>query len=136
MVDGAGAWSLFLPGQDQKRLTALAIDASGNTSAFSGSSGSTAGALYHITNDDHNQKTIEVTGANAVVTLPDIMNGLGVSNTNGATVKLIDNLGNGIWRLNANLFIKDGVTLNITKNISVAELQLRSQAGVVTANVD
>lgn len=124
-ADAAGAWTILLPGQDQKRLTALALDASGNTSAFSGSSGSTAGAIYHIILDEHSQKTIEVTGSGAVVSLPDINTGLGISNTN-----LLVNVGNGVWRLNANLFIKDNVTLNLTAASGVTELQLRSQASV------
>ncbi len=134
-ADGAGAWSFLLPSpQNQKQLTALAIDASGNTSAFSGSSGATAGALYHVINDEHGQKTIQVTGADSVVTLPAIATGLGLSNTNGSNVKLLDDLGNGVWQLNGNLFIGDSVTLSVTAQSGVTELRLRSQAGVATAN--
>ncbi|MCX6043922.1 MAG: right-handed parallel beta-helix repeat-containing protein [Chloroflexi bacterium] len=134
-ADGAGAWSFLLPSpQNQKQLTALAIDASGNTSAFSGSSGTTAGALYHVINDEHGQKTIQVTGAGSVVTLPAIMTGLGLSNTTGSNVKLLDDLGNGIWQLNGNLFIGDSVTLSVTAQSGVNELRLRSAAGVATAN--
>ena len=130
VADGTGAWSFLLPSQqDQKRLTALAMDASGNTSAFSGSSGSTAGALYHLNNDEHGQKTIEVTGAGAEITLPELSSGLGVSNTN-----LLVNLGNGVWQLNVNLFIKDNVTLNVTKESGVNELRLRSEAGANAVN--
>lgn len=129
-----GAWSINLPGQDQKRLTALAIDGSGNTSQFSGSAGSTVGAIYHVNKDVHGQTTIEVTGNGAAVTLPDILTGLGVSNTAGVNVPLVQNLNNGVWRLNANLFIKDGVTLNVTSASTVNELQLRSQPGVAVAS--
>lgn len=129
-TDGAGAWSFLLPSpQNQKQLTALAIDASGNTSAFSGSSGATAGALYHVINDENGQPTIQVTGAGSVVTLPGIMTGLGLSNTN-----LLVDQGNGIWLLNGNLFIGDSVTLSVTAQSGVNELRLRSQAGVVAAN--
>ena len=95
-----------------------------------GSSGTTAGALYHVANDEHGQITIQVTGAGSVVTLPAIATGLGLSNTNGSNVKLLDDLGNGVWQLNGNLFVGDSVTLNVTAQSGVTELRLRSQASV------
>lgn len=78
-------------------------------------------ATYTIIQDSKKQNTIFVTGSGATVTLADIHSGLGPANNN----YLVDRTG-GIWRLNANLWIDQGVTLLISPQTGVSELQLRS----------
>jgi parallel beta-helix repeat protein len=86
-------------------------------------------AVYTVVKDDRAQPTIQVIGEGAVVTLPDVKNGLGAANVN----HVVD-LGNGKWRLNANLSIDVGVTLNLSPATGVSELQLRSDSnGLVQA---
>jgi hypothetical protein len=81
-----------------------------------------ASATYTIGPDNHGQQTITVTGAGAVVALRDIRNGL------AASAALLDDQGNGVWQLNANLLIDQSVTLTLTSGSGVRELKLRSQA--------
>ncbi len=127
-ADGTGAWSFALPaGQDFKLITALTTDSSGNSSAFS-SSVSGTGPFFTLAADDKGQTTIQVTGSAINVTLAAVQTGLGAGNA-----ALLQNLGNGIWLLNANLFIGPGVTLDLSPQTDVNELRLRSQASVVGA---
>lgn len=122
--DASGNWTFPLPsGQDSKRVTALVIDASGNTSAFSAASGSSVEFFTSVT---ANPSTINVTGDGSIVTLKSIQERLGAQNTNGA---LLEDKGNNIWLLKANLKLEKGVTLNLNPD-TVATLQLRSQAGM------
>lgn len=122
--DASGNWTFKLQaGQDSKRVTALVIDASGNTSAFSAASGSSVEFFTSVT---ANPSTISVTGDGAVITLQSIQDRLGAQNTNGA---LLENKGNKVWLLKANLKLEKGVTLNLNPD-TVTTLQLRSQAGV------
>lgn len=86
-------------------------------------------ATYTVIKDAKSQNTIFVTGAGATVTLPEIAGGLGAANTG----YLVD-LGNGRWRLNANLWIDQGVTLNLSPQSGVSELQLRSESNGVTSS--
>lgn len=90
-------------------------------------------ATYTIIKDSKSQTTIFVTGPGATVTLPEIASGLGVTNTG----YLVD-LGNGLWRLNANLWIDQDVTLTLSPAAGVNELQLRSDTngGVTSSAVD
>lgn len=86
-------------------------------------------AIYTIIKDDHGQPTIQVLGEGAVVTLPDVKNGLGAANLN-----YVVDLGEGHWQLNANLSIDVGVTLNLSPATGVSDLQLRSDSnGLVQA---
>lgn len=78
-------------------------------------------ATYTVEQDKKKQDTIMVGGAGATVTLADIFNGLGAANLN----YLVD-LGSGVWHLTANLFIGEGVTLILSPQTGVSELQLRS----------
>ena len=39
----------------------------------------------------------------------------------------MENMGNGVWQLNANLVIEEGVTLNLTTASGMMELKLRSE---------
>jgi len=127
-ANGSGAWSFVLPaGQDFKLVTALTTDTSGNSSAFS-SSVSGTGPFFTLAVDDNGQTTIQVTGSAIVVTLATVQTGLGAGNE-----MLLQNLGNGIWLLNANLFIGPGVTLDLSPQTGVNELRLRSQPSVVSA---
>ncbi|MBX3011967.1 MAG: right-handed parallel beta-helix repeat-containing protein [Caldilineaceae bacterium] len=131
-ADGSGAWAFQLPvGQDPKRVTALAIDSSGNSSAFSTASGSSVDLFTSVAVDEQNQPLIQLTGAGAVATLDKIQTLLGVANAD-----LLQNLGNGVWRLNANLKVETEVTLNIGVDEGVTELQLRSAANPVSSTVD
>lgn len=122
--DASGNWTFPLPsGQDSKRVTALVIDGSGNTSAFSAASGSSVEFFTSVT---ASPSTINVTGDGAVVTLQSIQERLGAQNTNGA---LLEDKGNNVWLLKANLKLEKGVTLNLNPD-TVTTLQLRSQAGI------
>ena len=132
-ADSSGAWGLDLPGQDPKLLTALQTDATGNSSAFSGNRVGITAASYKIATDINGQTTISVTGAGATVTLPEIEKGLKLSNANAApkycgSGRLLNNLGDGIWQLNANLFIGVNVTLNLGVASGSTEVKLCSQA--------
>ena len=140
-ANGSGAWVFDLPvGQKSSLVTALQTDPNGNSSAFSGKTGS---ALFAIGTDIHGQTTITVTvtGASGSVTLADIKAGLGAANTTTplhcgaglANAALLQELGNSQWRLNANLFIGPNVTLNLDPQNGVAELQLCSQATVAAS---
>ena len=75
-----------------------------------------------ITADDHNQPTISVKGLNTSVTLAMIQAGLPATATN-----FLQNQGNGVWQLNANLLIGQSVTLSLTTQSGVNTLHLRSQ---------
>jgi parallel beta-helix repeat protein len=126
VANGSGQWSFTLPGGvDRAQVTALATDVNGNSSQFSGG---IAGARYTVEADSHGQTRIRVTGSGAVVTLPTIKAGLGAANGD-----LLEDLGNGIWLLNANLFVSTGVTLNIGPDSGVRELRLRSEPTVQAA---
>ncbi len=130
--DGAGAWTFQLPvGQDPKRVTALVIDASGNTSAFSAVSGSSVELFTSVAVDEQNQTLINVNGPGATATLADVQTLLGSANA-----ALLENLGNGVWRLNANLKLEREVTLDISPASGVTELQLRSAASPISGTVD
>lgn len=90
-------------------------------------------ASYTVIKDSKSQTTIFVTGAGSTVTLAEIASGLGVTNTGHLT-----DLGNGLWRLNANLWIDQGVTLTLSPAAGVRELQLRSDSngGVTSSAAD
>lgn len=90
-------------------------------------------ATYTVIKDNKSQSTIFVTGAGSTVTLGEIASGLGVTNTG----YLVD-LGNGLWRLNTNLWIDQGVTLTLSPQAGVRELQLRSDSngGVASSAAD
>lgn len=132
-TNDAGAWSFQLPaGQDSKRVTALVIAGNGNTSAFSGVSGSTVELFTTVGVDGQNQQLININGPGAIATLADIQTLLGATYAN-----LLENQGNGIWQLNANLKLEREVTLNLTPDTGVTELKLRSNPGTtVTGTVD
>lgn len=100
------------------------------TGAQAAPPGQTVTATYTVGKDSKNQNTILVTGAGATVTLADIQAGLGAAN-----IDYLVNLGNGLWRLNANLWIDQGVTLSLSPQSGVNELQLRSDSnGTVTSS--
>lgn len=87
-------------------------------------------ATYTFIQDKKNQLTILVTGAGATITLADIQSGLGAANADHLV-----NLGNGVWRLNTNLWIDEDVTLLLSPQNGVNELQLRSDNnGAVTSS--
>lgn len=94
-----------------------------------------ATAVYTVDTDARGQTRIRVTGNGAVVTLATIQAGLGAPHAN-----LLQDLGNGVWLLNANLFIDAGVTLNLGAQSGSSELRMRSAAlvqaaGAVTTQV-
>ena len=118
VADGEGFWgfTLFV---NPYSATAIAIDGNGNSSGFSG--GKSFVPSYTVEPDRNGQLTIRVKGRHAVVTLQDIRNGL------GGYAYLLEDLGNGVWQLNANLRIQREVTLNLTSSSGVRELRLRSE---------
>ncbi len=132
-TDENGAWRFQLPaGQDSKRVTAIVIDGNGNTSAFSGVSGSAVELFTTVTTDEQSQTVININGPGAVATLSDIQTLLGATNAN-----LLQNQGNGVWQLNANLKLEREVTLNISPETGVSELKLRSSnSGTISGTVD
>ncbi len=118
-----GVWTFSLPaGQDPDQVSVLAIDAQGNTSAFSGGAKGVNNATFKIVLDGNQQKTIEVSGNGVEVTLQDVKGSLG-----GADANLLEDLGNGLWQLNANLMLGVGVRLDLSPAHGVQVLRLRSQ---------
>jgi parallel beta-helix repeat protein len=91
--------------------------------------GPAAEPIYKIKEDDQAQRTIEVTGAGATVTLADIKEWL--DDQGGAKKKYLV-VSNGVWQLNVNLLIGANVTLNLGSQSGVNELRLRSEATTVT----
>jgi parallel beta-helix repeat protein len=90
---------------------------------------------YTLIKDNKKQNTISVQGAGASVTLADIVSGLGATNVN----YLVNvNVNSGLWELNANLLIGEGVTLTLSPATGVTELRLRSDSngGVTSSAVD
>ncbi len=123
-ADESGAWSFALPAdQNPDAISVLAIDGAGNTSAFSGSRQATPVATYDVKPDEHGNTTIYVKGIGSTVTLPEIADSLGATDAN-----LLIAEADGIWRLNANLFLEIGVTLDLSATSGVTELRLRSEA--------
>lgn len=120
VAENNGNWSMSLPsGTNPARVTALAIDPSGNTSQFSGPPAKPA---YQVVTDLNGSTTISVTNSGSVVTIPMIQAAIGITYPT-----LLQNQGNGIWFLDANLFIGSGVTLNVGPDSGVNELRMRSQ---------
>lgn len=123
-ANAEGIWEFtFAQSQNPEQVSVLAIDAQGNTSAFSGSTKGANEASLQITQDANQQKTIQVSGIGAVVTLQEIKSKLGASDAN-----LLQDLGNQTWLLNANLMLEIGVILSLSPESGVQELRLRSQA--------
>ncbi len=138
VIANGGNWAFPLPnGQDSKLVTAFQTDANGNSSAFF--TGKAVNAVYTVGADVNGQTTITVTGTSVSVTLADIKAGLGISNTKSTLIKcgssaLLNEVSSGKWQLNANLLIGTNVTLNLTPQSGVNELQLCSQQNVVASS--
>ena len=88
----------------------------------------TAAAAYTVEPDAQGQTRIRVSGSGSKITLANVRTGIGAANA-----ALLQNLGNGIWQLNANLFIDTGVTLNLGAQSGSSELRMRSEAVVQAA---
>ncbi len=132
-ADANGRWQIDTAATDPKQLTALAIDEAGNTSLLSARSGTTARPFYEVGVDENGQRRISVSTGPVTVSLSQVRAGLGSLNSENLLVELP----NGVWRLNANLFVGSGVTLTIASAGGVNELQLRSQSSVTpTTGVD
>lgn len=132
-ANGAGDWSFALPANDdptQGLVTALAIAANGNTSAFGGNLLGGARAIYTVGSGRNGNLTIFISGPTANVTLPDIKRVLDVISP---TANLLEDQGNGVWQANASLFFNRGVTLTLTTD-TVKWLKLRSQASPIHIN--
>ena len=124
-ANGSGEWSFQLPPDtDSTTVTALTTDTSGNSSRFTGDA---TGAVYTVETIE-GQTRIKVSGEGTEVKMADIKAGLGMLHA-----ALLEDLGNGIWQLNANLFIDTGVTLYLGKESGSSELRLRSEALVQAA---
>ncbi len=138
-VDSSGNWSFALPQNFAPNLggiTAIAIDASNNTSAFGGLASGGAAANYQIVPGSYGETTISVKAAGAdgaMVTLPDIERSV---KTISPTATLLQDQGNGVWLLNASIKLNRGVTLTLTPE-TVTWLKLTSQdAPVKVQGVD
>ncbi len=119
---------LRLPGAISSRAYAEALDARSTNhgrwvSPQLSSPHVVLDATYSVDTDNRGQTRIRVTGNGATVTLASIQAGLGAPYAD-----LLQDLGNGVWRLNANLFIDAGVTLNLGLQSGSSELQMRSEA--------
>jgi len=90
----------------------------------------TLDTTYVVEPDARGQNRIRVSDNGAAVTLAMIQAGLDAANA-----ALLQDLGNGVWQLNAGLFIDTGVTLNLSPQHGVNELRLRSEALVQAAGV-
>jgi parallel beta-helix repeat protein len=126
-ADSNGRWSLSLPPVNPpsiSEITALSIDAQGNTSAFGGYGALAVEPSFHIGAGPNGELMASVTGVGAFVTLPQIRDGL---QTISPTVTLIEHQGNGVWQSNISLFIGRGVTLTLDSP-DIVWLKLRSQA--------
>lgn len=134
-ADDAGTWSFALPNSDSSSqapvITAVAIDAHGNTSAFGaagGSNGTAATVVYELGMETHNDQdipTIYVKNTSsdiATITLTDIQNGVRTL----TTTEVLEHQGSGTWQLNASLLIRRNVKLELT-DAEVTWLKLRSQ---------
>lgn len=129
-ASAAGDWSLVLPAGDNPQLgllTAVAILANGNTSAFGGNTLGGARASYQIGQGRNGELTVFVSGPSARVTLPEIRQALQVISP---TANLLEDQGNGVWQANASLFFSRGVTLTLEAP-AVTWLKLRSQASPI-----
>jgi parallel beta-helix repeat protein len=129
-ASGTGDWSLALPAGDNPQaglLTAVAIAANGNSSAFGGNMLGGARAVYQVSAGRNGELTVFISGASANITLPDIQQSLAVISP---TVTLLENQGNGVWQANASLFLNRGVTLTLTPD-TVTWLKLRSQGASI-----
>src|SRR5262249_16640826 len=130
VANGAGEWSLALPGDDdpsQGLPTAVAIAANGDTSAFGGTVLGGAHASYTIGAGRNGEVTVFISGPGANLTLPEIQQALQVISP---TAQLLENQGNGVWQANASLFLNRGVTLRLTPD-TVTWLKLRSRATAI-----
>ncbi len=123
-ANGSGHWSFSMPDNNLQEgaATAIAIDANGNTSAFSGNL--FGGGYATIGAGRNGESTIYLSGPGMNITLPEIQQAVQVISP---TATLLDNQGNGVWQANASLFINAGVTLTLTPD-TVTWLKLRSQA--------
>lgn len=123
-ANGEGIWTFSFTGaQDPEQISVLAIDPVGNTSAFSGSLKGSSNATYDVKPDEHGNTTIYVNGIGAEVTLQEIAANLGAADAN-----LLVDQGDGVWDLNANLFLEIGVILNLFADDGLQQLRLRSEA--------
>lgn len=128
-VDANGNWIFTLPQNFNPQLggvTAIAIDASGNTSAFGGLSSGGDAANFQIVAGRYGELTVSVKAAGndgAVVTLPDIER---ATKAISPTASLLVDEGNKVWRLNTSLKLNRGVTLKLTSE-TVTWLKLTSQ---------
>ncbi len=103
----------------------MTTDTSGNSSRFTGDA---TDAVYTVETDIEGQTRIKVSGEGAEVTLENVKTGLAYP-----YATLLQDLGNGVWQLNANLFIDTGVTLYLGTESGSSELRLRSEAVVQAA---
>lgn len=128
-ADGAGIWSFALPPGDNPAgegfISALASTADGNSSAFVTNATIPVAPSYEVSAGRNGELTVYVSGEGATVDLPTIQTAL---KTISPTVQLLDDQGGGVWQLNASLFIRRGVTLNLTAESGLSWLKLRSQA--------
>lgn len=135
-VDNAGQWSFTLPAgdtpQQEGAVTAIAIDNKGNTSAFAG--GTSGDIVYELGFDTHKNAPAPILSiyiknkstTATTLTLPDIQRAVQTL----TTTQLLEDQGNGVWQLNASLFIRSNVVLELTSD-TVTWLKLRSQGKTI-----
>lgn len=123
-----GTWSFaLLPNDDvqQGAITALAIDAAGNTSPFSTAVADATQASYTIGTGSNGETTVFISGEGANITLPEIQHNLKVISPT-AELLVLEDAASKVWLSNVSLFIGRGVTLTLTTD-TVSWLKLRSQ---------
>lgn len=145
-ADDQGIWNLIptrTHNPETETITAIAIDARGNTSAFAtlASTGLTRdtqdNVLYKVAVDTRNDQefpTIYVANRSnelTSVTLSDIQSGIQAL----TDTLLLENQGNGVWQLNASVMIRRNIKLELT-SAELTWLKLRSQANDITLAAD
>jgi len=78
-------------------------------------------AIIENDSDYKKQTTIHVTGVGSQITLAEIQSAIAAT-----TTTYVVHSGNGLWYLDVNLVIGEGVTLNLSPATGVSELRLRS----------
>jgi parallel beta-helix repeat protein len=113
-ANASGVWSLTLPPDDDPfagRLSALAIDALGNTSSFGSVTAVPDVPYITVSQGASGQPVVLVSGAGTTATLPLLRAGLDRLGEPARSYLLPQ--GDGVWLLRASLFVAPGATLHV-----------------------
>ena len=129
-ANAGGNWQFNVPASASFGApTALAIDATGNTSRFG--SALSDGIPFVIEISNIVPYTVNVSGEGAQVTLPRLYAKLQAL----TTTQYLVSEGNGVWLAKANLIIGRNVTLTLSPDTGTTWLKLRSNASAVGAQL-